>query len=252
MSDDAGILDGGKPTILRKDQYKLVNQLYQLTLKALGVAGTPNAYATTEIEDLSKKGDHDGGVSHLQSKLQHVFNKLGTIPHFEDRSAETQKWLSELSRPTADGSVRPDSTIGELLKKMFGSDALQMYGEGKWKVQSHAPETHAPEDNAQPGKDSTSEPMANQMGDQMPPPDGGMGGMPPGGDPMGGGGMGGPPMDPSMMGGDPSMGGMPPMDPSMMGMDPSMMGGMPPDPNQALQGPGGPFPKPPPGGLPMA
>lgn len=222
------------------DKYKDLAKLYHTTLQALGVKGSPNAYALTKLSDLSQDNGQDGGIPHVHTSLTSIISQLNNTPGFEDLGKATEKFFKNHESPRPDGRPHEPPTVGKLLQAMFGSDALQMYGEGKWKMharvgkQGEAPQ--APQDQAQPGKPGTSEPMADQMAGGA----GGPGGAPPGGDPM------------AAMGGDP-MGGMGGDPMAAMGGDPSM-GGMPPDqdPTQALQSPGGPMPKPPPGGLPMA
>jgi hypothetical protein len=241
------------------DKYKDLARLYHMALKALGVQGSPNAYALTKLEDLNQEDGKDGGIPHIHTALTSVISQLTNTPGFEELGKATEKFFKTHSNPRPDGTLHKPPTIGDLLQAMFGSDALQMYGEGKWKmharVAKQGAEQQSPQDQVQAGKPGTAPPMADQLGggpggDPAAGGAGGPGGAPggpggPGGDPSGG--MGGMPPDPSMMGGDPSGGmGMPP--------DPSMMGGMPPDadPTQALQSPGGPMPPKPPGGLPMA
>jgi hypothetical protein len=249
------------------DKYKDLARLYHMTLKALGVQGSPNAYALTKLQDLNQEDGKDGGIPHIHTALTSIISQLTNSPGFEELGKATEKFFKTHSNPRPDGTLHKPPTIGDLLQAMFGSDALQMYGEGKWKMHARVgkqgAEQQSPQDQVQAGKPGTAPPMADQLG-------GGAGG--PGGDPAGGaggpGGPGGPgggpgggapggPMGDPMggMGGDPTggMGGMP--DPSMGGMPPDpSMGGMPPDadPTQALQSPGGPMPPKPPGGLPMA
>lgn len=230
------------PALLRKDQHLQVQKLYDAAVKALGINGAPTAAATTtlgDIQDDSGNPDRppEKGVRLVQNKLQHVLDALSKIPHFEDRVADVQNWLQRLAAPSSSGTPRPNETVATLLKKMFGNDALSLYGEKKWKTQVSGVEPKEPQDQEQPPQDQTAQSMASQMADQMPagPDRGGpqdmMGGTTPGGPDMG-----------QMM---PPMGG-----PDMGMMPPDMMGGqqMPPDPTQPLPGPGGPFPKPPMGG----
>jgi hypothetical protein len=214
---------------LRKQQQAEVEKLYQNVLKALSLGGAKNItnMSLSDVVDDDSGPDSPPikkGAMVVKSKLEKsgVFNQMMKMPTLMQRAGDVQNYLQKIAN---DQQVGPKDTLGELLNKMFGPNAVELYGKGLWKT-APSPTPHAPQNSAQATPDAVAPPMSNDL----PPPGGAPPAMP--GEP--------PP------GGAPPMGGAPPPGTAPPGMAP--MPGMPP-PNQALQSPGGKTPPLPPGGM---
>jgi hypothetical protein len=223
------LLEDDQP--LRKQQQEQVGKLYQQVVQLLlGGAKNQTNLSLSDIEDDSSGPGSPPvkkGAQVVLAKLEkaQVFNRIDSlqIPSLTQRAHDVQNYLQKIAN---DQQVGPKDTVGELLNKLFGDNAVELYGKGLWKASPGANQ-QPPEDNQTPPDNATTPPVSQ---DQPPPPapaapqsNPSAGGMPP---PMGA-----PPMP-----GQPPAGGMPPMP----GMPPQP--GMPPDPTQMLQSPGGPLP----------
>lgn len=62
------------------DKYKDLAKLYHTTLQALGVKGSPNAYALTKLSDLSQDNGQDGGIPHVHTSLTSIISQLNNAP----------------------------------------------------------------------------------------------------------------------------------------------------------------------------
>lgn len=211
------LLEQDKP--LRKEQQERVEKLYQDVFKALQLAGdtTQTQKSLSDIQDNNVGPDSPPrkGPMVVLKKLEQaqIFNRIEQlqIPSLTQRAHDVQNYLQKIAN---DQQIGPADTLGQLLNKLFGDNAVELYGKGLWKT-SPGPNQQAPEDNAQ--DQATPDATAPSMSADQPPPS------PPGGMPP----PGGAPVPPPPMGGPPPMPGMPPGAP--------------------LQSPGGPMPPKPPG-----
>jgi hypothetical protein len=222
------ILEQEKP--LRREQQQQVEKIYNQVIQLLlGGAKDQTHLSLSEIEDdssTSERPPSPKGAMVVLKKLEknQIFNQIDKlqIPSLTQRSHEVQTYLQKIAN---DQKVGPKDTVGGLLNKLFGDNAVELYGKGRWKsaptAPSQKPDGNAktqmtPDATAPPTEDPGVNPAANPM--PTPSPGAPMPGMPP----------------------MPQGGQMPPMP----GMPP-----MPQDPTQPLQSPGGPMPPMPPGGM---
>jgi hypothetical protein len=218
-----------QPQPKRRDVQAKIQRLYDQTVKLLlGSAKDQTHLSISDIADDDAGPDsppQGKGANVVLKKLQPVFNGMKALGD-PDLGTKADQAVSYLSQVGNDGKVGPKDTVGQLLQRMFGKDALDTYGEKRWKMaapvnqQQPKPDQSAPQDATAPpqGADAGADPMA-------------------GADPN------------AMAGGDPNAAAQ--MAAGAPQQQPPAGAGVP-DPNAApLQSPGGPMPPKPPGGLPM-
>jgi hypothetical protein len=227
--------DTQQPQPKRREVQAKIQRLYDQTVKLLlGAAKDQTHLNLTDITDDDDVGPDSPpqgkGANVVLKKLQPVFQGMKALgdPSLGTQADQTMQYLSKVGN---DQKVGPKDTVGQLLQRMFGKDALDEYGEKRWKLAAKVEPQEPTQDTSAP-QDATA------------PPQGGA-------DPAA------PPADPNAAA-DPMAAGQMPQDPAAGGMMPDPMAGMDPnaappaDPNVApLQSPGGPTPKKPPGGLAM-
>lgn len=222
----------------RRDTQVKIQRLYDQAVKLLlGAASDQTHLNLSDITDNDAGPDsppQGKGANVVMKKLQPVFQGMKALgdPSLGTQADQAMQYLSKVGN---DQKVGPKDTVGQLLQRMFGKDALQTYGERQWKHMAQVEPKQPTQDTAAP-QDATA-----------PPPDQ-AGSMDPTADPNA-------QMDPMA---DPNAAAQMPQDPNAA-MTPAPDAGMmdpnaapPPDPNAApMQSPGGPMPKKPPGGLAM-
>lgn len=223
----------------RRETQVKIQRLYDQAVKLLlGAAKDQTHLNLSDISDNDSGPDsppQGKGANVVMKKLQPVFQGMKALgdPSLGTQADQTMQYLSKVGN---DQKVGPKDTVGQLLQRMFGKDALQTYGDRQWKNTAQVEPQQPTQDTSAP-QDATA-----------PPPDQA------GADPMMGGDPNAAPVDP-MMGGDPNAAAQMPQDPNAA-MTPDPNAGMmdpnaAPPPEAPIQSPGGPMPKKPPGGLAM-
>jgi hypothetical protein len=138
---------------LRRRTHEQVQKLYDLTVKSLlGAAKDQFHLSLSDIsDDQAGPGTpptHKGPQVVLKKLTDgQVFQKLQQIGDTElaQRASETQNWLSKVAH---DQRIGPKDTVGELLNRLFGKDAVEIYGQRKWQsqpmMQQQAPRQRMP------------------------------------------------------------------------------------------------------------
>jgi hypothetical protein len=218
----------------RRETQVKIQRLYDQAVKLLlGAAKDQTHLNLSDISDNDAGPDsppQGKGANVVMKKLQPVFQGMKALgdPSLGTQADQAMQYLSTVGN---DQKVGPKDTVGQLLQRMFGKDALQTYGDRQWK--------HTAQSEPQPPTQDTSAPQDATA----PPPDQGA---VPAADPNA-------QMDPAMA--DPNAAAQMPQDPNAA-MTPDPNAGMmdpnaPPPPEAPIQSPGGPMPKKPPGGLAM-
>lgn len=215
-----------QPQPKRREVQVKIQRLYDQAIKLL--LGSAKDQTHLNLSDISDDDAGPGsppqgkGPNVVMKKLQSVFQGMKALgdPDLGTQADQTMQYLSKVGN---DQKVGPKDTVGQLLQRMFGQDALQTYGERQWKSAAKVEPQEPTQDTSAP-QDATAPP---QGGDAAAPA----------------------PQDPN------ATGAMPPVDPNaaaQMPPDPTGMTPAPADPNAApIPSPGGPMPKKPPGGLAM-
>ncbi len=154
---------------LRRDEREKVASLYdQVVRLLLGGAKDQTHLSLSDIsDDAPERGQppKTRGPSVVLEKLQKsgLFDKIAKLgnPQLVRRSEEVQRYLQQVG---TDQKVGPSDTVGQLLNKLFGDDAVEMYGKGLYKTQPMAPK-QAPRNDAKDRipDDATTSPMSAQQ-----------------------------------------------------------------------------------------
>lgn len=218
---------------MQRQQQQQIQKLYDLTVQQL--LGSARDQTHLNLSDIRDDDNSDGpptnkGAMVAFKKLQkaHVFDRLKNLgnPKLAARAAETENYLQKVSN---DQVVGPKDTVGQLLNRLFGDDAVDNYGKRDWKTSPNFSQSK-PKEDLSPQQATPNMPQQTPM--PMQPPASAPGVMPT--------------QTPPPMGLPPEMPQQPPM-PTTPDQQPPL------DTNQLpLQSPGGPMPPKPPGGLAMA
>jgi hypothetical protein len=110
------------------------------------------------------------GATTVLKKLEdaQVFRKLQELgdPEFTQKAGETQLWLQRMGN---DQQIGPKASVVDLLKHLFGDDAIETYGKGKFRnlptPQPAVPQQQTPAPAPAPVQQAPQQPAPNQ---QMP------------------------------------------------------------------------------------
>jgi hypothetical protein len=219
----------------RREVQAKIQRLYDQAVKLLlGAAKDQTHLNLTDIvdDDAGPGSPPQGkGANVVLKKLQPVFQGMKALgdPSLATKADQTMQYLSKVGN---DQKVGPKDTVGQLLQRMFGKDALNTYGEKRWKIaakvepQEPTQDTNIPQDATAPPPDQVAIDPTTYPNAQI---------------------------DPAMV--DPNVAAQMPQDPNAAmasALDAGMMDPNAPLPPEApIQSPGGPMPKKPPGGLAM-
>lgn len=137
---------------LQRDQQANVQKIYDMTIKQLlGSARDQLHLSLSDIEGEAQPGKPPGkkGPMVVLDKLNgaQIFDRLQGMGNVDltRRAQETQTWLSQAAN---DQRVGPKDTVGELLNRLFGKDATEVYGNRTWQAtaqtQPQVPQNNAP------------------------------------------------------------------------------------------------------------
>ncbi len=137
-----------------RDQNTKIQQIYDIAIKLLlGSARDQTHLSLSDIEDDSAesgKPPTQKGAMVALKKLNsaQVFQKIEKIGDVDltQRSQEVQKWLTKVAQ---DQNVGPKDTVGELMNRLFGSDAIETYGKHTWQSKAQV-EPQSPKNNFPP------------------------------------------------------------------------------------------------------
>jgi hypothetical protein len=223
--------DAQAPQPKRREVQAKIQRLYDQTVKLLlGAAKDQTHLNLSDIADDDAGPDsppQGKGPNVVLKKLQPVFQGMKALgdPALGTQADQTMQYLSKVGN---DQKVGPKDTVGQLLQRMFGKDALDTYGEKRWKVAAKV-------EPQQPTQDT------NAPQDATAPPQGGEPAAAPAG------------QDPTAAAGADPNAAAQMAQAAPMPQPPAGAGTPDPnaDPTAPLQSPGGPMPKQPPGGLAM-
>lgn len=161
---------------LRREQQQQVQKIYDNVVQALVGSAPDNAY-TTPISDIQDRNTQPGqppekGARLVLKKLEstHIFDKLRQlqIPQLERQATQTQMWLQHIGDP--ERATGPKNSVGDLLNRLFGPNATEVYGQHKWQLSPKPDTSNTPTQPASPQATPPPPPDQQSPMSQQPPP----------------------------------------------------------------------------------
>lgn len=154
--------------ILQRNQQEQIQKIYDLTVKQLlGAAKDQYHISLNDIEADASAGSppQQNGAIVVLDKLNRgqIFNRIQSLgdTKLARQAQDTQSWLTQVANKQNVGS---QGTVGELLNRLFGDNALDIYGKRQWELGASKKAPHPP-------------PMGNVTNNQPPSPVDNMGQM---------------------------------------------------------------------------